>query len=104
MLERLGATERRNLEPSEQVAQLCLMRLPKFVYDLALLRLLVLRNGILLAMNVLEAARLRFESLQLRDSISAQTGYARGGQVVFAMLVMQGLLHFVSTKRKTNAC
>ena len=51
-------------------------------------------------MTVLEAARLRFEWLQLRDSISAQTGNARGGQLVFAMLVMKRLLHVVSANER----
>ena len=60
VLERLGATEQRNLKPSEQVVQLCLIMRPKFVYDLALL---VLRNGILLAMTELEEPPLPFELL-----------------------------------------
>ena len=69
----------------------------EFFYDLALL---VLRNCILLPMTVLEAALLRFEWLQLCYSISSQTGYSRGGQLVFAMPVMKGLLYMVPANER----
>ena len=51
-------------------------------------------------MTVLEAAFLRFEWPQLCYSISSQTGYTRGGQLVFAMLVMKGLVYFVSANER----
>ena len=101
VLERFSATKQRNLKISEHVVQLCLRVAPEFFYDLAFV---VLGNGILLAMAVLEAALLRFEWLELCYSISSQTGYGRGGQLVFAMLVMKGLLYVVSAnERKIHA-
>ena len=66
----------------------------EFFYDLALI---VLRNCILLPMTVLEAALLRFEWLQLCYSKSSETGHGRGGQLVFAVSVMERLLHMVPT-------
>ena len=81
--------------------QLCLAMAPEFFYDLSLVDL---RNGILLAMTVLEAALLRFEWLQLCYSISSQTGYGRGGQLVFAMLVMKRLLYVMpANEREVHA-
>ena len=65
----------------------------EFFYD----RPLVVRgNRILLPMTVLEAALLRFEWLQLCYSVSSQTVYGRGGQLVLAMFVMKGLCYLVS--------
>ena len=51
-------------------------------------------------MTVLEAALLRFEWLQLCYSISSQTGYGRGGQLVFAMPVMKRLLYMVHANER----
>ena len=97
VLERLSATDQSNLERLEEIVQLCLILALEFVYDLAFP---VLRNGIPLAMTVLEAACLRFEWLELCYSISSQTGYACGGQLVFAMLVMKGSLYMVSANER----
>ena len=68
-----------------------------FFYDRPLA---VLGNRILLAMTVLEAPLLRFEWLQLCYSVSSQTGYGRGGQLVFAMFVMKGLCYLVSADER----
>ena len=97
VLERLSATDQSDLEILEEVVQVYLIMVLELFYDLALI---VLRNGILLAMTVLEAALLRFEWLELCYSISSQTGYARGGQLVFAMLVTKGLLYLVSANER----
>ena len=51
-------------------------------------------------MTVREAAFLRFEWLQLCYFVSSQTGYGRGGQLVFAMFVMKGLLYVVSADER----
>ena len=59
------------------------------------LTLIVFGDCILLSMAVLEAALLRFEWLQLRHSISSETGHGRRGQRVLAMLVMKRLLYMV---------
>ena len=73
----------------------------EFLYDLALP---VLRTCILLPMTVLEAALLRFEWLQLCYPLSSQTWYGRGGQLVFAIFVMKGVMYVVSAnERKTHA-
>ena len=77
--------------------QLCLIMAFELFSDLALI---VFRNCMLLPMTVLEAALLRFEWLQLCYSISSQTGYGRGGQLVFAILVMKGLLYVVSANER----
>ena len=51
-------------------------------------------------MTVLEAPLLRFEWLQHCYSVSSQTGYARGGQLVLAMFVVEGLCHLVSADER----
>ena len=73
--------------------QLCLVVAFELFCELALF---VLRNCIFLPMTVLEAALLRFEWLQLCYPISSQTGYGRGGQLVFAMCMMKGLPNVMS--------
>ena len=62
--------------------------------------LVVLGDRVLLAMTVLEAALLRFEWLQICYSLSSQTGYGRGGQLVFAMFVMKGCCYLVSADER----
>ena len=55
-------------------------------------------------MTVLEAALLRFEWLQLGYSISSETGYGRGSQLVFKMSVMKCSLYMVpADERRVHA-
>ena len=51
-------------------------------------------------MTVLEAPLLRFEWLQLCYSVSSQTGYGGGGQLVFTMFVMKGLCRVLSADER----
>ena len=77
--------------------QLCLIMGSEFLNDRPLV---VLGNRVLLAMTVLEAALLRFEWLQLCYSVSSQTGYGRGGDLVFAMFATKGLCYVVSADER----